>query len=241
MYAPAGSGKSCYVIACANELRQAGVHVVHVDGTHDVHTALTIPKNEKLKDCIPDKSLIIIDQAENIALDEQAKNYIRALATQSRNNRGKFNVVIAVSDKEKTKILVDLNGLDKIKGLARTDCLKWTQKEVTTFLQQSDKFNEIPEAQELGEMAAAPAFLEQMHKSPSVNMNCTQKAHEWQVGWNSFEEIDNTVGIAVYDEVHSKECDSGPNRYSDNALSQKPVSGNTFEYYYSAVRRHGML
>ena len=200
MYSPAGAGKTSYLLKSANDLRQNQIPVLYLEAEMDVHSALGINPQEQLKNWVPHNALIIIDQAEKLDLDSpRVQAYLRALATHSRNTRGKFNVLVAVSNVQHAKTILWLNGLDKITALARSPFFKWTRNEVERFLQNSPTARAVNGAQALAEKAAAPLFLERLHRS-EVSTDWEREADICHKEWDSYLEVDACAGITLEDE-----------------------------------------
>lgn len=131
--APAGAGKTTYLnvslrkFQCKYKDRR---RIYYISGlTPKSFEVLGIPPGRMYHEFLPTESIIIIDQVDNSqnnsVLSKEIEELLVQLATQSRNSRA-FHVILVISNPEVMKIVLTLNGGEKIYSAVKTQRLKWS-------------------------------------------------------------------------------------------------------------------
>jgi hypothetical protein len=140
--APAGYGKTTYLAHQIETFRMKFPKrevIVFPNGTSvlnnkKISQVLGVPENEPLSRYIPDGSIIVLDQFDiGESLSEDTKEYIRDLATDSRNSK-KYSVIISVSNYQTMFDLLSINGGEKVKDICHPNFIQWTDTEVAHYI-----------------------------------------------------------------------------------------------------------
>ena len=164
---PPGSGKSTYIRKCANEFIKSGGYVrlfgSELKSPDDFYNAFGGPeRRHDLFDVLPKKSAIIIDQLESFrTLPMEMESLILHMACESRRT-AECNTFILLSCPIMAEVVLNLNGLDKIKQLGKSDDFCWDRAMVEDFVESRCvgwKKEDKNELIEFGAISMSPAFL----------------------------------------------------------------------------------
>ena len=156
-----------------------------------------------LCDILRPKSTIVFDQVEQIYAEPMI-SVLRSLMTESMRSEN-VSVVVAVSSVEKARILLDLNGGEKVRVIVPPSDFKWGAESVDTLIaaydqqekrQPSDLLGSVKGLRELALESGTAGFLPQFEQR--LRIDGKDKAMEWghdrahtDVGlWKSFEEFE---------------------------------------------------
>ena len=197
--APTGAGKTSCLSKAIETLKSA-------DSTCDSRLFYTVglrenfleqlgvAPGEQISKNVPKNSVFIFDQVDlsPARLTDLMKELIVELAVQSRN-AGSFHVVMLVSNAETMKIILDLNGYDKIVPAFHSRLFQWTELEMKNLVHQmspdwaDDKTNNIVNALKTS-MCAGTIFTQvktlQEQKSQEFSLEqtkalCSNKIMHW--------------------------------------------------------------
>lgn len=135
-FGPQGTGKTTYLRNFAAKHINGGGHAVvltSVTSMLELKTLLSIPIDREISDVVPQSTIIILDQLDNIQSSESTDIMYRALALEARRT-GKFHVFVCISKPVAAKRVMNLNGGDKINMVCPSVDLKVTKDKLDTFI-----------------------------------------------------------------------------------------------------------
>ena len=136
VYGPPGVGKSTYLRDFAMRQIRGGRHavvLVSVTSILELKNLLSIPVNSEISEFIPDGSIIILDQQENIQSSECTDIMYITLALEAWRT-GKFHVFVCISKPVAAKRVLNLNGGEKITMVCPSVDLKADKDKLDTFI-----------------------------------------------------------------------------------------------------------
>lgn len=158
---------------------------------------------DDLCDTLPLHSTIVFDQVEQI-YSEPMISVLRSLMTESMRSRN-VSVVVAVSSAEKARLLLDLNGGEKVRVICPPSAFRWgaeqIDKLIAAYTQKEVAASDITLAsmsglRELAMASGTAGFLSQFNER--LRMDGKDKAMQWGHErasndvelWKTFEEFE---------------------------------------------------
>jgi hypothetical protein len=171
--APKGSGKSMLLRRLVNDHIRAGGAAKYFGNESSLPSEFftafgAASRRMDLFDIMPTRSVIVIDQLEHMQqLSKDMESLLLHLAFESRRT-AECNVIISLANIEMAKIILGLNGNDKIYQAGTAADFKWGEPEVTRFVElgcltwsEDDKKALV----KLGLVAKSPTFLHEVLSS----------------------------------------------------------------------------
>lgn len=138
---------------------------------------------EDLCDILPVHSTIVFDQVEQI-FSEPMISVLRSLMTESVRSRN-VSVVVAVSSAEKARLLLDLNGGEKVRVICPPSAFRWGAEQVDKLIAAYDQRKAVSDLtlagtsglRELAMASGTAGFLSQFNER--LRMDGKEKAMQW--------------------------------------------------------------
>ena len=201
--APPGSGKSTYLRHFANNFLESGGFVQYFaselnSSAQFYKTFGSDERSEDLFTLMPEKSVIVLDQVETWGtINDDMKRLLRHLALESRRTTNR-NVIVSVSDMEVAKLVLCLNGNDKIRAIAGSEVFMWDSHMVDEFVRRAPNFKSLTEEQhkrlqKFAIHAASPGFLHlvsELHSAGDFpdDDRLQKHAETFRTNWKIFKE-----------------------------------------------------
>lgn len=136
--APAGSGKTTYVIEsikkfmasnkrCVKYVRQA-----NCASSSAFKSMIGMPPGGCVSEYLPAGSVVVIDQIDFDVITSEMAAFIIELATESRNTKA-FHVILCVSSATMMNSILELNGGEKIVTAVASKVIEWDEDQISAL------------------------------------------------------------------------------------------------------------